>query len=258
MTMDERDALFRAILADPDSDSLRERYAQASERHGDSERARFIRLQLDAAVCLRHNEPHWNAAVEARELAAKDGHWTLWAGPLAGKVESYEFYRGFVEKVRIDAREFLHRADDLFESAPLRRLSLTNVLPVMAELFESPHLSRIVSLTLEYQHIGDRGAELIAASPYLGKLAWLALGGNGIMRDGLTALMKTDAFPALRYVDLAGNPVYDDVGPEYEDDQGHMVMLVDDLWPIEKQLGRKPWLHTVRDFGRSFESESAY
>jgi hypothetical protein len=176
-------------------------------------------------------------------------------------VKWYGFHRGFVEKIEIDAAEFLAHADELYRLAPIRRLNLKHVAPVLDELFRSPSLSRIVSLTFDYEHIVDRGVELLAQSRHLANLSWLDLDGNDITRAGLAAMMKSDRLPSLRFVSFRDNPIFGrgkELEEEYGDDQGHMVQLMDGLWPIEEELGRKTWLHTVRDLGRGYEFESVY
>lgn len=249
-----------AVIADPHSDTPRVECADAFDRNGEPDRARFIRLQIEAARRQRANGTDWEPAREADNiLRAGDNRkrWTGRLGELVG-IDACWFFRGFVEKIRVDARTFLDKADEFFALAPVRRLTLTNVAPVLDDLFSSAHLDRIVSLTLADQDIGDRGVAALASSSHLAKLAYLHLAANEITRQGVVTLLQTKKLPALRYVDLYGNPGYDEcLGPTFFEDQGQVVSYVDEL-PIEAQYGRKTWLHTVQDLGRSYAYEGPY
>ena len=55
--MTDREALFRAILADPDDDTLRLIYADALEEEGDVRRAAFVRTRVQLA-----NVPEYDPA----------------------------------------------------------------------------------------------------------------------------------------------------------------------------------------------------
>jgi hypothetical protein len=259
-TADDVDRTLAAVIANPHADGPREECAAAFERHGEVDRARFIRLQLEAVRRERANEADWEPACAADKILAIGNHRARWAGrvgELVG-VESCWFFRGFVEKIRLDASTFLEQAEQLFALAPIRRLTLTNVAPVVEKLFSSAYLERIVSLTIAHQDIGDRGVALLASSPHLANLAYLYLVGNGITRTGVVTLMQTKDLPSLRYAELGGNPGYDEcLGPTFFEDQGQVVDYYEEL-PIEAQYGRKTWLHTVQDLGRSYAYEGPY
>jgi uncharacterized protein (TIGR02996 family) len=259
-TADDLDRALAAVIADPHSDGPREECADAFDRIGDGARAQFIRLQIETTRRERANGADWEPAREANNILRAGDHRARWAGRLGELVglESCWFFRGFVEKIRIDARTFLDKADQLFALAPIRRLTLTNVAPVIDKLFASTHLERIVSLTLADQDIGDRGVAVLASSSHLSKLAYLHLAGNGITGQGVVTLMQSKSLPSLRYADLVGNPGYDEcLGPTFFEDQGQVVWYNEEL-EIETQYGRKTWLHTVQDLGRSYVYEGPY
>lgn len=259
-TANDLDRAVAAVIADPHSDRPREECADAFDRDGEAARARLIRLQLEAARRQRANGADWEPAREADNILRVGDHRARWAGRLGELVglESCWFFRGFVEKIRVDARTFLDKADQFAALAPIRRLTLRNVASVIDELFSSAHLERIVSLTLADEDIGDQGVAVLASSSHLNKLAYLHLAGNGITRQGVVTLMQTKQLPSLRYIDLNGNPGYDEcLGPTFFEDQGQVVWYHDEL-PIEAQYGRKTWLHTVQDLGRSYVYEGPY
>ena len=243
---------MQAILDTPDADSPRLAYAVACEANGDSERGQFIRLQLEAAFRARAGrDDWWEPASQARDLREATSH--EWAGPIHTRVARYDFYRGFVEMIQLDAKDFLSQADELYQLAPIRRLSLQGVAPVADELFKSPYLSRIVSLSLSHQKLGDRGVELLAASPYLGKLVSLDLAGNDIMIAGIEAMATSSKLPSLKKVELIGNPaasVSEIVAVDGMDGRTMFPRGSEEGWKLEQRYGRKTWLHTVEDHGR--------
>ena len=75
-------------------------------------------------------------------------------------------------KSRSGAR-FLAKAPELYRRAPILHLNLTEVRAVAAELFASPHLARIESLSLAGNGLGDAEVALLAGSRHLGNLTWL-------------------------------------------------------------------------------------
>jgi uncharacterized protein (TIGR02996 family) len=252
MTLDE---LYQKVIEDPDADAPRVAYAAACDLAGNRDRADFIRLQMESAERIRRGASNWWEFVD-RKLELRDANGEAWAGPIQTRVDGYEFFRGFVECITIDAKQFLASAEELYRLAPIRRLRLTNVAPVVEELFNSPHLSRIVSLTMEVQHLSDREVEVLARSPYLRKLAWLCLRVNDITMVGVEAMAASSALPALVYVDFWFNPVHELVREAVGIDQGQIVWIGTGLIPLEHTYGRKAWLHTVEDRGREvFEEE---
>ncbi len=255
MTLDN---LFASILNDPHSDQLRLDYANICDST-DPARAEFIRLQFEERDLLRAGGKWSTPGTKADVLVDKDGHRRTWSGAIATKVAGYSFGRGFVEYIKIDAQEFLRAGERLYELAPIRRLCLTNFAPVAQAIFASPLVDRVVSLTLEAQRLNDDIVSLLASSQHLEKLQCLGLARNNISTAGLESLMRTDRLPALCYVDLSGCPVYDtDLGEEYADELGHIIYVKEGLWPIEERLGRKTWLHTVKDRGLGYTYVTAY
>ncbi|TMQ08304.1 MAG: hypothetical protein E6J90_40850 [Deltaproteobacteria bacterium] len=90
-----------------------------------------------------------------------------------------QIYRGFVERVGVDARRFSEIAEELFQLAPIRHLVVVGVAEVVDELAASPHLARIRSLSLPrhtaQDELTDDAICRLVASPHLGQLAHLRL-----------------------------------------------------------------------------------
>jgi uncharacterized protein (TIGR02996 family) len=253
----ELQRLMQAVIADPEADAPRAAYADACESIA-PDRAEFIRIEIAYREYLRANRTDFFPGTQ-RAVYLRRKHGAAWAGEIGKLVSWYEFFRGFVEKISLDARDFLAKADELCALAPIRRLDLTNVAPVARDLFASPHLSRIVSLSIEGQQFGDDEAELLAGSRYLGKLAWLNLAANNIGRTGLAAMVQSEQLGALRHVDLHRNPVFgSEIDDDHSDDQGRVMVVYDGLYPIEKVYRPRIWLHTVRELGERYIRETTW
>src|SRR5262249_11520141 len=137
--------LFRAILDDPDDDSVRLIYADFLEERGEPEGAEFIRVQIELARLPEGDRRR--KALEERERTLLAVHEGEWAGPMRGLCEDYEFSRGFVELAAFETEDFpgrptplpwgqvesasefaaaafLARVEALARLAPLRRVEL--------------------------------------------------------------------------------------------------------------------------------------
>lgn len=234
--------LLDQILRSPDDMALRLAYADAVEG-ADQERAELIRLQvLDA----QRRGAHWPAerrvGAPGNDVQREQGlvyrRGREWAGDLADWVRSWHYLRGFPEDVSVDAGDFLANATEIYRRAPVRHLNLSEVRPVLRELFGSPHLRQIHSLYLVRQGLGDDEIEVLASSPHLGELEWLDLGANHIGRKGLEALAASDRLPRLGYVGFGGNAV-DDPTPRFADEYDADTPVATEL---QARYGRREWL----------------
>ena len=199
MSAEER-ALLDAVLADPDADGPRLRYAEWCDRHGDP-RGEFIRLQVSSANPDRE-----------RELLA--AHRERWLAPLAPwSAEDVVFRRGFAEAMSLSGRAFISISDGLFRTAPVRDVRLVAVQPFMAELAETANLAKLDRLDLRGNWIGADGVKALAASPHLTRLRVLDLSHNGLTADDVQPLLDSSALPALVTLELSGNRI-DEAGIE--------------------------------------------
>src|SRR5262245_51635979 len=102
-SMTDGDALRRAILAEPDDDTPRLVYADWLQENGNTDRAEFIRAQIEAVRA----EPFGPKARKADERA--DGilkvYRHVWTRELhGGLVESPRFERGFVTHLSVEPK----------------------------------------------------------------------------------------------------------------------------------------------------------
>jgi uncharacterized protein (TIGR02996 family) len=81
---DDQRALLAAIVADPSDDTARLAFADCIEEHGNSARAEFIRLQVQAERL--HPNANARAAPEERAEAIFAEHWVEWWGEVCEAV----------------------------------------------------------------------------------------------------------------------------------------------------------------------------
>ena len=195
----EEIALIRSVVANPDDDTPRLVYADWLDEHGQSDRARLIRVQCTLV----------NLQAEEKELIEKYGR--EWGGELFGAGgDDWKFHRGFPEEVTMPFQVYLKEHKRLNDLTPLSHLhllggtddylrqladlpaahqirSLEIGLPATHQpgehfgvegiraLAASPHLRGLQDLRLHSHHIGEAGADIVAGSPTFAHLTRLAL-----------------------------------------------------------------------------------
>src|SRR4051812_12191663 len=123
--MTDREALYRAILADPDDDTLRLVYADSLEEEAEADRAAFIRTQVELARVPEY-DPSW-VRVRYRGRGHPAAEWVLDLPELPDGLNwaREPFRRGFPSAVEArDAAAFVAHADDLFARFPVDSLEL--------------------------------------------------------------------------------------------------------------------------------------
>src|SRR5581483_4113131 len=103
--MNTHDALLQAIIESPDDDTPRLVYADYLEEHGQTDRAEFIRVQLDLArLPDSPDSDERREALAAREQALLKKYGEQWAyevlSPVTGMVTSWWFRRGFLNELQ--------------------------------------------------------------------------------------------------------------------------------------------------------------
>jgi uncharacterized protein (TIGR02996 family) len=187
--MTHTDVFLRDIFQTPDDDTPRLIFADWLDDHGDeSGRARAELIRIQCAQARAGEDDEARPALRQRERCLLARHQGLWLGPLAQRLEDWEFRRGFLEVVTLPAKAFLEDAAGLFCQAPVRALNLGQVLMDdagdVAALARSPQLARLASLILRcdtrpYAR-GGRSLPDIAgllASGHLSGLQWLEVHG---------------------------------------------------------------------------------
>jgi uncharacterized protein (TIGR02996 family) len=228
--MEERSLLF-AIAADPGDDTVRLAYADFLEEKGQTERAAFIRNQVELAR-FDINDPARHPWIK-RNLNFLSSFGPAWKAelPHIPGVSWGDFNRGLVEEVlatseqpivqhaaRIFAEPALHilrlarlnSGGDLAELPELARVRSLRLISARAgsaaieRMLASEYLAQLVVLELDRNETGDRGAAAIARTP-LPSLEELWLGQNDIRDSGAQALADSPHLQRLRLLDLRGN-----------------------------------------------------
>lgn len=239
--MTQEELLLQRVLERPDDDAPRLAFADYASQQGDP-RGEFIRAEVGLARMDKDTDPNYARLADTSDALA-DEYGPVFAGPIAGMVDKYYFDRGFVELVELPARRFLETAEQLFSRAPIRHLNLKGGKSLIPELFSSPSLQRIRSLSIRNWRLTDRDIEVLASSPYLKELRWLSLADNMVGLPGVEALAVSQNLPSLQYVVFSGNPV--NPSERYGNDQGFIV----ESWMeaegvlLEEKYGSIRWLH---------------
>ena len=231
-------ALLEAVCSAPDDDGPRLRFADWLEETGqpaNAARAEFIRLQC-ALARLEEFDPQ-RPELERRANALLARHGEEWARPLVaaalGKpsglrgwlsgllgrdtppITGWEYRRGFVEWVSLDASAFPGRAEALARLTPLRHLRVTGLGDFdrrepaeMRRLLSWSGLGRLLSIDLSGNYLGGVGASRLAEAPALAGITHLVLDDCSIGDQGVTALACSPYLGSLTALHL-GQYEYD-------------------------------------------------
>lgn len=197
------------VLAEPGS--LRARDALLAEwKQRRDPRAELLEAQLEM---FRHRRANTHGSPEAQALyrkvnllVARDGK--RLAGDLAGMVLGVEYCRGLVAGIVVSGATFRSIASMLFERAPIQHLTLTAPLGPIEPLFQVPELARIVSLRIHGlgHGFGDVEAAALARSSFVTNVRWLNLGDNALTRAGVELIARSPNLGRVAFLALEGNP----------------------------------------------------
>jgi len=240
------DGFLAAIRDDPDDDATRLIYADWLEEQDEAARAELIRVQVERDR-LPPADPAW-ARLDARAQAILGEHEAAWTAALRPLVVGwkYEFVRGLIDEVELDAAQFAGHADAVLAAAPtaalrvhvdgwqgvqtlvrckqlsqVRRLVLLSPLPSRSlgldrlgragarVLAESPNIANLKSLSLAGHSLGQPGVQALAGSRYLKNLESLDLTDNNLAGSAVPILASSPNLPRLRRLVLANNRLTD-------------------------------------------------
>src|SRR5262245_60936762 len=112
-------AFLAAIRDEPDSDVPRLVCADWLEDQGDSDRAEFIRLQLELTRGVKERSRAVELLHRLRTLIVQ--HRQRWLGVLTKHAADSVFERGFVEQVVLPAATLFNDGPAIFDSHPIHR-----------------------------------------------------------------------------------------------------------------------------------------
>jgi uncharacterized protein (TIGR02996 family) len=157
MSMAHNEAFLKAILADPEDDTVRLIYADWLEEYGELDRAEFIRLQCEAARLPPSDRRKEELNTRAQALLT-DANWSAWGGMLRGMAYSWQFRRGFIEKVWMGVNDFLEHAERVMKMAPVRHIQFIGAAPISPSALVSPWLERLITLDLRDSSVSPEDA----------------------------------------------------------------------------------------------------
>jgi uncharacterized protein (TIGR02996 family) len=214
----QRDDLYRAVLAEPDADEPRERFAEWLAANGETDLAELIRLQFEDARTpppADPDEPDEEAERRAERMVALIQAHPEWRsfpeipGIGWGYGSNFGFERGFLGSVMVKGSEpFTTHMGRVFEIAPVTTAVFEKVDDAgAAAIASSPFLSRLRHLSLAFCRVGDAAAEAIAASPHAANLRSLRFYRCGVGPRGAQALASSPYLAATLDLDLRGSPI---------------------------------------------------
>jgi uncharacterized protein (TIGR02996 family) len=206
--MTDRDALYQAILANPDEDTPRLVFADLVEENGDARYARFIRTQVELAK-VPEWDPFWvRCWVHDRMAVTGAGFDRYLPRPPNGLGGGFlGFRRGFAWEVDVpDAVTFVSHARSVFALAPVQALRVnaaerTN-LPTLAN---SPRLAPLRRLSIPLTRSTPEGIERFQNSPHAGGLTDLALALTPAAITLLPELLRAPLTDRLTDLRLSGD-----------------------------------------------------
>src|SRR5438105_511154 len=101
-TMNQEQAFIEAIAAEPEQDAHRLVFADWLDDQDEPDRAEFIRVQCELARLGPDDERRPDLA--RREAQLRSAHGAAWLGPLSRFFGSWQYRRGLLEVLEIDAR----------------------------------------------------------------------------------------------------------------------------------------------------------
>ena len=190
----------RLILAD---------YLDESDAPADQGRAELIRTQC-ALARLPDDHPR-RAALANRETELLCRYQAAWTESLRGLAVGFEWRRGLLDSVTVDAGTFLESGDELFRRVPVRRVRFLDAVRYIDRLAACPTLAGVRELDLCGNDLGNGGVNILLRSRFLGRVEVLDLSFNAIGDGGLALLARSPSLPRLRSLALTD---YDSIGGE--------------------------------------------
>lgn len=198
----EERGLLAAVLAAPDADEPRLRYADWYDRQGDP-RGAFIREQIAWWRAARVSNPVPTGWGSSRPTHADPSPNPKEFAPWSAA--DFVYARGFVESLSLAGRSFISLGEPLFRMTPLREVRLVAVAWYLTELARTPHLAKLERLDLSGNKIGPAGVRELAGSPFLDRLTGLNLSGNALGRAGIQELLRSPWRAQLRSLAITDN-----------------------------------------------------
>jgi uncharacterized protein (TIGR02996 family) len=180
--VNQEDAFIADVIDHPDDEAPRLIFADWLEDHGQSERAEFIRTQIDSHR-LDVYDPR-QIELAAREKALLKRFTSKWMPGLKSHLSDWTFRRGLLDEVVVRVEMLLRHADKL-AAHPIQTLYL---------VFQAGDVDR---------------ADQVAACAALANVSTLVIQGN-LTASAVGELARSDVFTRLKRLGLASTHVSDD------------------------------------------------
>jgi uncharacterized protein (TIGR02996 family) len=203
--MTDGDALYRAILDNPDDDAPRLVWADWLDEHGDPDRAAFIRLQCEWTR-LVPGHPRYSRLLAAWR-ALEDRHRARWTADLGDAGRFCGFWRGLPDFFEVDTGHAIEQLEEIRRHVPAQCVSL-RLAGFREALRRWPGLDTIRYLAMWeespdpfYPNSSLRGWVWLIQSPRLRGLLGFRASLNVTSAGVISAIAGTD-WPQLRDLTL--------------------------------------------------------
>ncbi len=206
---DRQQRFLADIIVNANDKQARLVYADLLQEAGDA-RGEFIALQCARSELSDADER--SAELEARTDALLKKHKKAWSSVCGeNKGARYEYRRGFVEKISLDAKDLLANSDKIFAMEPIEELNVWKIHEStrklgnskLAPILELP-LHRIRRLSLARCLLNEDDFAALAEATTLGSVEVLDLTNGGSNDNPAAPLAKTTSLPTLRELILRG------------------------------------------------------
>jgi uncharacterized protein (TIGR02996 family) len=233
--MNQQDAFLQAICENPDDDSPRLIFADWLEDHGQSERAEFIRGQIERTR-LPARDPRQRDLAKRETILLRQFARTWFPLPRGwNRRDHLVIRRGFPEGLTHGGDVLVAQAH-LLGHWPITRLHFTDLTQDLAAkaanwsflarirdlnlyylhsdrtetgistVLESAWLANLVRLNVGSTHLGDEGVRHLAGLPHLAGLRELDLRHNFLTGAGMQDLIGSPYRKGMTTLSLCGNP----------------------------------------------------
>jgi len=197
--MNDREALMRNILDNPEDMTARLVFADWLEEHDEEDRARVIRLEIEADA-LGEESPRYDGLTD-ESATLWEAH-PEWVADLQSHVSYFHTRRGFVEEIELDAVQFLEHTDELFGHSPINDVFFIDIRRRTKALAECRQLTRLKGVGFGENALGSQAAATVFASPYWSNIERIDVSENNIGTAGAKVLFSNPAFANLREVSM--------------------------------------------------------
>jgi uncharacterized protein (TIGR02996 family) len=189
-SMSPDNPFLRALIAQPDDDTLRLALADWLDENEDPARAEFIRAQIELARGVEERERRNLLEKRQRELLIE--HEREWVRPLAevlgiapGEWGGWLFRRGFVEYFHLPAPAVNRHGEKLSRLTPVRELFLMPCTSASAvTLCKKPWLWSVTALYISRSLLNANAVRALIACPYFECLRRLdVIGGRDVSEE---------------------------------------------------------------------------